>query len=154
MSSSIDVVTHTLKWYQENGVEFTDVVLLQPTSPLRQKSSITGAWELYQESAVDSVVSVCEVEHPIQWTYKIDNNGFMCNLFEEHDKRSQDYEKQYRLNGAIYITSAHSLLVKNTLISTSSSVAYLMTNELSVDIDNIRDFELAEFYLSNPYNNT
>ena len=144
-SSSIDVLVHTIQWYKANNIEFTHVALLQPTSPLRTSKDIVNAWDLMVKTQTESVISVCEVEHPIQWTYNLDTRGIMSSIFEDNDKRSQDYKKNYRLNGAIYIANIDLLLEHRKVLTSDNSVGYLMSREASVDIDKQLDFKFAEF---------
>jgi pseudaminic acid cytidylyltransferase len=145
---TIDVIKHTLEWYQEKQDFFKEVMLLQPTSPLRDGADIKEAWDLYLKSQVDSVVSVCELEHPVQWTYNLNEELGLTALFEDNLKRSQEYEKNYRLNGAIYITKSKSIIENNKLFSTSSNVGYVMPKFKSVDIDVKEDFDIAEIFQS------
>jgi CMP-N-acetylneuraminic acid synthetase len=146
-SSSIDVVKDTLQWYQARDIYFTEFVLLQPTSPLRDHNAIVGAWQLYLQSGAESVISVCEVEHPIQWTFKLNTAGVMSSMFDDNAKRSQDYESIYRLNGAVYITKSNLIRDNNEIISSKKSVAYIMDQKSSIDIDCDFDFDFAGYFL-------
>jgi len=148
-ASSIDVLIHTIEWYKKSGIRYTHVALLQPTSPLRSEVDIINAWNLMLKRETDSVVSVCQIEHPIQWTYKLDELSVMSSLFQDNDKRSQDYGKNYRLNGAIYIIKIDSLLEQRKLVTNNKSAAYVMDVEASIDIDSRLDFKFAEFILEN-----
>lgn len=147
-SSSIELIKHTLLWFKERGITYTHLVLLQPTSPLRNGQMIRDAWKVFCEGNTDSVTSVCEVEHPIQWTYALSDRDVLTPLFEDNDKRSQDYEKSYRVNGAIYITATKFLLSHNNFISSKNGNAYIMSSKDSVDIDNEIDFKFAELLIN------
>jgi CMP-N-acetylneuraminic acid synthetase len=148
---TIDVLNHTLEWYRAKQVSFSDVVMLQPTSPLRDKTAISEAWDLYLQSQAESLVSICELEHPIQWTYRLSDEKELTALFKEHNKRRQEYEKNYRLNGAIYITKSEPISEGKELFSAAKSVAYVMPKSQSIDIDDEEDFQYAEFLMSRSY---
>jgi len=148
-ASSIDVLIHTIQWYKRNGIEYTHVALLQPTSPFRTATDIINIWHKMLKTDAESVVSVCEVEHPIQWTYNLDDLSIMTSLFENNGKRSQDYGKTYRLNGAIYLLKIDLLLEQKKIVTNNKSVGYVMDREASIDIDNHLDFKFAEFILEN-----
>ena len=46
-SNSIDVMKHALEWFNENkGLQFEYLLLLQPTSPLRNENDIINSIEL------------------------------------------------------------------------------------------------------------
>jgi CMP-N-acetylneuraminic acid synthetase len=60
---------------------------------------------------------------------------------------SQQFEKKYCLNGAIYITSIDRMLKENSHIYGSSMFAFIMDRRDSIDIDTALDFEIAEFFM-------
>lgn len=149
-ASSVDVILHTIKYYQGIKTDFDIVVLLQPTSPLRTYEDIVSAVNLFIDKRANSVISVCEVDHPIQWTNTLNESLSMDSFIRDEvkGKRSQDLETNYRLNGAIYIWATKSFInVSETIIS--PSFAYIMSKEGSVDIDEDIDFLVATKLLEN-----
>lgn len=147
-ASSMDVVIQTVNFYLENEKNFDIVLLLQPTSPLRTSQDIINAINLYLEKNANSVLSVCEVDHPVQWSNTLNDSLSMDSFIRESikGKRSQDLETNYRLNGAIYIWDSIQLLqCRETIIS--PSFAYVMNRKSSVDIDEEIDFKYAKLLL-------
>lgn len=148
-TSSWDVVKYILKEYKKKDITFDNVMLLQPTSPLRSADDIIGAIELMKEKKADSIVSVCETEHSPLWCNTLPANLSMNNFIQADllNRSRQQLEIYYRLNGAIY-------LFKSELIDTVSDLyykkcfAYVMKKEHSIDIDDIYDFRMAEAILS------
>jgi len=137
----IDVITQNA-----TALEYNSIILLQPTSPLRTSEDIDDAYELFARKSTDcSVTSVTICEHPVEWTARLGNDNVLEG-FETPVKRSQDYEKSARLNGAIYIASMEHLLKEKNLF-TQTIMYHLMPNERSVDIDTYFDFKLCEFIL-------
>ena len=61
-------------------------------------------------------------------------------------KRRQDIPNTYELNGAIYISNIDLYLKKETFL-TDCTMPYIMDQISSLDIDNFKDFEIAEKYL-------
>ncbi|WP_028862343.1 cytidylyltransferase domain-containing protein [Psychromonas aquimarina] len=147
-ASSIDVIKHTLLWYLEKGVHFTEVVLLQATSPLRNSNDIKEAFDIYTGKAASSVLSVCEVDHPTQWCNTLDDSLSMNNFVKESKRksRSQDFDKEFRLNGAIYIWNVEQFLTQNAAII-EPSFASIMPRIRSIDIDEEIDFKIAQCLL-------
>lgn len=143
-TTSIAVLKHQLEYHQAQGECYHDMVLLQPTSPLRTAVDIQTAWQMYCEQQVESLVSVTAVEHPIQWTFVDDEHGLISPLFDQVLKRSQDCEQHYRLNGAIYITRTEHVLCEEQLLHPSSCLSYKMPTERSIDIDTEFDFVMAQ----------
>ena len=145
-TKSIDVVVHALKYLKENENQTYDyIVLLQPTSPLRDEKDIDNAIKYLEEKHADAVISVCEVEHNPAWSNKLDNTKSMENFLDKKyiNSRFQDLEKFYRLNGAIYICKTDKLLEEHTFLIKNNIFAYEMSQEKSVDIDTNLDFIIA-----------
>ena len=146
-ASSWDVVREVLEKYQDLGMTFDTVTLLQPTSPLRTADDICSAFDLYYGKNATSTVSVCEMEHSPLWSNTLPESlcmdGFLNNA---SNRQRQQLSMYYRINGAIYIVETeHFLSGKN--IYDSGSYAYIMPAERSIDIDTELDFMIAETVL-------
>ena len=65
-ASSIDVVIHALDFLERNGRVFDIVLLLEPTSPLREVADIQVALQRMVDTGAAAIVSVCRAEstHP------------------------------------------------------------------------------------------
>ena len=59
----------------------------------------------------------------------------------------QSLPKVYIVNGAIYATKRN-VLIENETFKGESCFPFVMPQERSVNIDNISDFIVAEYYLS------
>ena len=141
-ATTFDALKHTLK----NVGKYDYVVLLQPTSPLRNEKHIDEAIELLKEKNADAIISVCEMEHSPLWSNILDENLDMSNFLRDEvlNKRSQDLPKYYRLNGAIYICKTEELLENKGFFIKENIYAYTMDKKHSVDIDEEIDFIIAE----------
>jgi CMP-N-acetylneuraminic acid synthetase len=146
-ASSVDVIEDTLNYYEQRNISFDYFILLQPTSPLRTREDIIRAFEILEQKNAKSIVSVCEAEHSPLLMNKLDNDLSMKDfLKKENDKRRQDFDKYYRLNGAIYISEVKNFLETKNFYG-EGSYAYIMPNNRSVDIDNEIDLKLAEIIM-------
>lgn len=143
-----DVISHVVEWVEEHYAAVGMVAILQPTSPLRTAQHIKEAVALYKNKKATAVVSVCELEHPVQYCNRLpkDNslNGFITPSV---NKRSQDLEPFYRLNGAMYIFERRFVGSLSNIYS-DGAFAYVMDKYSSVDIDDEFDFKMAEFIKS------
>jgi CMP-N-acetylneuraminic acid synthetase len=143
-----DVILHALEYRIRFGDRPDTVCLLQATSPLRTAADIDGAYALYTRSGAPSVISVCELEHPLAWCSTLGESlsmrGFMENIRQE--RRSQDLERHYRLNGAIYISDIEPLMEIGSFLA-DETLAYIMPRYRSVDVDDNLDFCLAKAVL-------
>jgi len=141
-ATTIDVLKHVL----DNYKEYDYLILLQPTSPLRNEKHIDEAIELLEQKNANAVVSVCEMEHSPLWSNTLDSSLSMGDFLKEEvlNKRSQDLDKFYRLNGAIYICKTDKLLEEESFFLKENIFAYIMDRKHSIDIDEEIDFKLAE----------
>lgn len=152
-TSSVDTIVDVImKLRNIDSSEYDYILLLQPTSPLRNENQIDESIDMLMNNIdkYDSLISVTELEHPVYWNRLIDDSGKL-NSFMEYDKnknyRRQDFSKTYRLNGAIYIIKTDKFLSGRSF-ETKDTLAYVMDRRTSIDIDCMEDLELAEYYLS------
>lgn len=149
-ASSWSAVKEVLAKLTERGYEYENIILLQPTSPLRTAQDIKEAFKLYIEKRAKAVVSVCEAEHSPLWCNMLDESMSLENFVTKDAlHRRQQLGKYYRLNGAIYITSLG--FINNQEVCDfyqKDCYAYLMPQKRSVDIDDADDFAYAEFLCS------
>ena len=150
-SSSFAVIKHALDYYKGQGEVFDYILLLQPTSPLRNKKHNEQAIALLRVKGADAVVSVCKCEHSPLWSNTLPEDMSMEYFIRDtvKDSRSQELPQSYRLNGAIYLSKVSRFYEEGTLFLSSNIYAYLMDNKSSVDIDHELDFLFAEMILKN-----
>lgn len=141
-ASSVDVVIHAVIAQE---VHYDFIILLQPTSPLRNADHIDDAIELLQQKSANAVISVCESEHSPLWANSLPSDGCMNNFIREEmkNKRSQELPIYYRLNGAIYIVNASLLQSERTFFLKEKCFAYQMDKSVSQDIDDYYDFQVT-----------
>lgn len=142
-----ETVLGVLEQYERIGKTFDNVMVLQPTSPLREMEDVIGAYKLFVDKDAKAVISVCECEYPPVWCNTLMQDGNMDSFIDEGNIRPrQELPIYYRVNGAIYLYTTE--YIKETdRIYTSSTYAYVMDKNKSVDIDDILDFKIAELYL-------
>lgn len=147
-SSSWDVVREVLNKYKELGIKFDTFALLQPTSPLRRAGDIKRAFKILKEKKANSIVSVCETKVSPLCCYNLPKSNLLCNVlkFEEENKRRQENDIFYTMNGAIYLAKVDRFLKTNDIYK-YKCYAYIMDNKNSIDIDNSDDFAIAEMYI-------
>ncbi|MDZ7817712.1 MAG: acylneuraminate cytidylyltransferase family protein [Aliarcobacter sp.] len=145
-ATTFDAIKHTI----DNVEKFDYIVLLQPTSPLRSEKHLDEAIELLQQKNADAIVSVCEMDHSPLWCNTLPEDGNMNSFLKEEvlNKRSQDLNKYFRLNGAIYICKTDKLLENKGFFLKENIYAYKMDKKNSIDIDDEFDFKLAHLYLT------
>lgn len=146
---TLPVIQHALEQLDE---EYEAVMILQPTSPLRNGDDIDAAINLLAKDALaDSVISVCKVgdNHPARMKEIV--NGVLTDppfAEESEGQRRQDLPPLYLRNGAIYLTRTETIISHHTFKG-KRSLAYIMPDERSVNIDSSLDLLLFEALLKN-----
>ena len=148
-ASSWDVVREVLAQYATLGRSFSHVMLLQPTSPLRNAEDIKKAYRLFVDRDAEAVISVCEVDYQ-PWLINTLPPDLTMDGFIGQDgfaRRRQDMDVYYRINGAIYLVRTR-MLTPDFYLYGPRSFAYIMDKQKSIDIDDRSDLRAAEVYLS------
>jgi len=152
-ASMIPALQHAVKEVEKSGKKVSMVVLLDPTSPLRQIKDIERCLELIKVPETDSVDTVCEAEHnPYYVMGKIKKSGyFQYPLIKFHKKlhRRQDAPKVYRLNAAVLIIKRDALMAGKVLSNKARVI--VMPEERSIHIDSKIEFKFIEFLLKEGY---
>ena len=147
---AIPTVIHSVKKMEKlKNKEYDYVIMIQPTAPLRTAKDIDDSLELLFTEDTDSIISIVDVDnyHPIKM--KVINKNRLLD-FQDSDLENpprQSLPKVYIVNGAIYATKRN-VLIENETFKGESCFPFVMPQERSVNIDNISDFIVAEYYLS------
>lgn len=140
-ATTADVILDFLKEYEGEDV---NLILLQPTSPLRTSNHIKEAYDLFlSENRYNTVVSINEVDKsPNLFTELSDNAELKDIVGIDKGYRRQNHKKLYAPNGAIYITKMGDYLSSNSFF-TEKTIGYVMDKKSSIDIDDYDDFVKA-----------
>lgn len=140
---ALDVFQHALSYVMDQRYIPDAVLVLQPTSPLREVADIENAISLLENSNFDQVISVTEVNQHPMWMKTMGHDYELQSYIKELavSLRRQDLPQLYIPNGAIYIYRRDYLLEPQKKHSVG---AFIMAQWKSIDIDNPLDFFLAE----------
>lgn len=141
----LPVIEHMVQHLEREGVRISYIVDLQPTSPLRDTNDITRA--LLKNPDAPLVVSVREAsDNPYFNLVERGVDGWMHLSKGTGNARRQDAPEVYALNGSIYVWQRAALAqaAVNGLWSVGMD-GYVMPDWKSVDIDDLEDFEYAQW---------
>ncbi len=149
-ASSWDVLIHAIDHYEKKLERiYKKIILLQPTSPLRNSKHIFEAYSLWKEN-IDMIVSVKESKaNPYFNLFEEDDNGFLKKSKNGDFIRRQDAPKVWEYNGAIYIINIQSIKKYNTFTDFNHIVKYPMNEYQSIDIDTKLDWQFLELLINN-----
>ncbi len=147
-TESEPVVLHVIRELEKDNQKFDYLVLLQPTSPLRDAESIDNAFDILFQSDATALISVCEINNKILKTFKQNKYGYIEGISNNKYPfmRRQDLPKTYMSNGAIYIIKVDEF-IKNNSFFTNKTIPYEMDKIQSLDIDTREDLEKVKGYI-------
>jgi N-acylneuraminate cytidylyltransferase len=148
-ASSFEVMKHATRFYEERGLKYSKLILLQPTSPFREKQHLMEAFEVFDDKT-EVVVSVYEVKHnPYFNLYEESDNGLLTiSKGDGQFTRRQDCPPVYAFNGSIYIFDVERLKFSNSFKDFTKIKKYVMSENFSVDLDSPKDWEWAELVVN------
>lgn len=145
-ASTIEVLIHAINELNAQ-VKFDCIILLQPTSPLRDENDIDVALEIFIDNGKKSLISVSKVYDNPVLIRRIHNNQLYKILNNDSSVRRQDMPEFYKVNGSIYINRICDIHSNTSL--NDNVIPYIMDKSHSVDIDDYSDVCLAEYYIKN-----
>ncbi|MEO5921631.1 MAG: acylneuraminate cytidylyltransferase family protein [Pseudolysinimonas sp.] len=131
------------------GVEFTTIVDLDATSPLRIASDITGAVDLLETTGVESVITgsashrspyfnLVEAD-PLTGAVAVSKKG-------ENFLRRQDVPQTFDMNAAVYVWNRDALMASPGVFF-PTTLLFEMPPERSHDIDSELDFAIVRMLM-------
>ena len=128
----------------ENIPEAEKIITLQPTSPLRRVEDIKGIIKFFKSSNTESVVSLTLANKHPSWMFNISSTNKMIPVTnEEIPSCRQQLSNVYVLNGSLYL-GTRDFYIKEKKMITKNTLGYIMPKEISIDIDDEIDWEIAE----------
>jgi CMP-N,N'-diacetyllegionaminic acid synthase len=145
-AASIDVIFHAVDTLLQLGRKYDLLVLLEPTSPLREPSDIDRALEtLLGLPEAKSIVGITKVEsgHP---SFLVRRNLAFLEPYSQKEfgaKRRQDIEELFFLEGTIYGSWIESLRTYGSFYH-DRTIAHEVPKYKSFEVDDLVDFTVIE----------
>lgn len=148
----LPVIRHALDTLRESeGYEPEYIVLLQPTSPLRQARHIDEALAKLLASDADSLVSVVKAPHqyaPTSVMVLEEGDRLRPYLPIDEARNLRQWKPTfYARNGAAIYAFTRQCLLERGSIYGETILAYVMNREDSVDVDEMLDLRICEMLL-------
>ena len=144
-AASIDVIIHALDFFKQKGEHFDMVVMLEPTSPLRETSDIDNAIEqLVKNKNAESIVGICKCEsiHP-EFMISLTEKGFLRSKNKFVVKRRQDTDDLYFYEGTLYASYVDVLRKKRNFYH-EKTLGYVVPKWKSFELDDMLDLVIIE----------
>lgn len=143
-ASMSDVISHAVSFYRKR-IKFDRVLLLQPTSPIREKNDLFKLYECFEKD-VDMVISTSESKISPEFNlYKDTGNGFIEKFSKKSITRRQDSQKYYYANGSMYLIKAENNKID---LSNLKNIKHIVMHaSKSIDIDDDFDWKIAKMII-------
>ena len=145
-TTTVEVLKDCIKKISSEKTEFH--FCLYPTTTLISKMDLIKAFNKIKKEKANLLITITDFESNPYRALKIINNNIKF-FFEKYAKyRTQDVPKLYRDSGSFYIFKTNCLLKEKGRLNKKSTYYHLDRNK-AVDIDNAKDFKLAELLFKN-----
>ena len=148
-SKTTDLVRSIINKKLIDNVHFKNILILQPTSPLRTLEQVYESIGVYKKQNANSLISVYRdstLSDDIMY-FKDDTYLVPKNSNHNSGKRRQENKVVFIRNGAIYIFKTKYFMEFNSIIC-DKPLHYEMDKITSVNIDNPIDLVLAKKLIS------
>ena len=137
-SSMFPAVMHGVRWIKKNyGKTFDAILLLQPTTPIRQLKELKLAINLFRNKKLKSLISVTRMkEHPYDCIQLSGNKWNYLVSAPKKANRRQNYEKKfYFIDGAFFLAKVNFLKKNKSFINNKNTKFFVQKRERAVDIN-------------------
>lgn len=146
----LEVLSHALRETERiDGVRYDIVVMLQPTSPLREPAHVQDCIRMLVDGGWDAVWTVSETDskgHPLKQLTVGDDGGM-----DYYDPRGaeiiarQQLTPVYHRNGIAYAITRECLLDQKTIKGRRTGALVVAGHHVSIDTED--DIRLVEFFM-------
>jgi N-acylneuraminate cytidylyltransferase len=150
-AGSFPVMHHALNFFERQGRAFDALVLLQPTSPFREKRHLDEMLRLL-DAETEAVVSVRESKaNPYFNLFEETDTGYLHLSKGTGFARRQDVPPVYAFNGSLYVFRAPTLKKSTGFQDLHRIKKYVMDGDrYSIDLDTPLDWLVAEALTPSP----
>jgi CMP-N,N'-diacetyllegionaminic acid synthase len=149
-TSTADVLVHLITTLESQGEVYDYILLLEPTSPLRETSDIDAAFEkLLSNNDATSIVGISSVEsqHPL-FCVSLTEDGFLRSANDFKVLRRQEITPLFFYEGSLYISEIEVYKQQKNFYH-NNTLGLVMPKWKSFEIDDKVDFLIVETILKN-----
>lgn len=148
-AKAIGYVLHALDWFEDKGNPFDAVMILQPTSPIRDTKAIRQAVFDFTAGASETLISCYQEDYINELVMYVDEgDGTLSPKSHLHNKgvRRQEHGPIMVRNGAVYLARSEFVRRTGQLVCDRPMLLRMKKND-SIDVDTQEDLDLLRFVL-------
>lgn len=155
-AKSSDVIAHAMHWLEERGERYDAIMLLEPSSPFTRPQDFDGAVSMMRDTNADAVVGMRRMEVSSTFVGTMDEAGRISSIVSQMKRDAgrlrQEMRPEFTMNGALYLFGwDYFAKHRNIYENAQGTYGYVMPDELSVEIDEMRDLAYAQFLVEQGY---
>jgi len=144
-ATTFDVIEEVVTYYKTQGVIYNYACCIYPTAPFTTSKKLQTFYDFLIKKEFDCVFPVLKYSYPIQRALVLNKDNKMSMRSPEYIvTRSQDLEDTYHDAGQFYWFNVTQLMKAKSLWTDNTGSLEISEMEAQ-DIDNIEDWEVAEF---------
>ena len=138
------VISHSIKWIENNISNVKHVCCVYPASPLIESKNIINAYKIFKKKKWDFIISASKFYYPIQRAFFLKKNQSV-KMFNKknYNKRSQDLIESYHDSGQFCWGTAKAWKSKKNIFNSKSTI-FKLDQFSSHDVDNLEDLKISE----------
>jgi len=151
-STTAELIKYLLKSESKNNFFYDYILILQPTSPFRQKKIFIEAYNQLKKNLFDTVITISKSdEHPYRMkVFKGKKTNEIKNFMKlKHESLipRQKLSDIYVRAGSMYFTSVKSFYKNNSLVG-KKVYGIVVGEKYSLNLDTNKDLILAKHYFN------
>ena len=150
-SNVVDAIIDSINYLEKKNLNFEYVLLLQPTSPLRNIKQITKWIKCVKKNDISSSASAYRIPYHPSETLKFKKKKW--NFLTKNKSgvyRRQDYDKNYFfIDGSFYMCKVDTLKKNKSFLTENKTHIFKVNSEYPIDINNSLDLKIAEIIYRN-----
>jgi len=148
------VLQHALEQAErQDAIRYDAVLLLDPTSPAREPSDISGALRrLHQHPDADGIIGVSRPDFSPIWHCVMEQHGWMADFHPDASRytRRQELPVVHRINGSLYLWRSEFVRSRDeqTWRRMGRHLMYEIPDLRAMSIDTAEEFARAELLVT------
>jgi CMP-N-acetylneuraminic acid synthetase len=147
-AAELDAWKHALAYLRDEELAMPTVMVSLPvTAPLRTAEDVSKAIQLFRTTDSDLVVAVSEAQRNPYFNMLVRSQDlFVLGNSSVNVSRRQDAPDYYDLSTVVYVANTDFVLRTDRILN-GKTRAIVIPKERALDIDDLLDFQYAEFLL-------
>ena len=148
-SNIVDAVLHSIRWLEKKKLNFHYVLLLEPTSPIRNLKKLIKIINKVLDQDIDSSASISKLPvHPNETVFIKNKKWKFLKKNKKKIFQRQNFDQNYFfIDGNFYLCKINFLKKNKKFILENKTRLFLNESSYPVDINNYIDLKIAELIM-------